>query len=650
MNLTVSSGPAIPLDAEFSADKQSGKAPLAVQFVDLSTSSLTITSHEWDFGDPSSGSANTSTQPNPSHAYSQPGIYTVTLSVANAADSDVEVKQQYITVTPADTWQLFVPFFGDGNAAGINSASSNGAATLLCVQNLANEFAQLTISYGNPQGENVNPNAGVPSEITLGPYQLLAWRPSQADTDYEFNGPVGDSTAGNGTVLIESTQPVAGCVMTWSFFNTPEFGNSERDLTAYTMPSKATSKLFVPHFDDPGAARFEPLTSKNLASFIGVQNTGDSAVSIDPAYYLPSGLPTSRSDSNPYLLAAGATVGWRPLWHYDLGPAGQEGPGYVVRDSTEGRGGVLITSSTDGAALAGRLVRYDFQKGAVASYTLPSDGSTKLYAPFYSDFGSTLNDPTPSGTATLLSVQNILATAGTFSVAYYDANGSPAGSFQNIPISPFSSVNWRPARQDPAETALATPIAESTADNGSAVIQSDSTLVGRVMIIDNNANALATAAYTMPGGGSTKLAVPIFLDNGTWHTGAQTAAGYAALIAVQNLSSAPINMSVSYYNVDGDLITDVQDADDEVPFVLAGYSGVSWRPFSDLGKNSGLPNGEGSGRKIVDASEVTGTAIIEATGPIAGRALIYDYSHFGEYGLAAYALPPADPNPKGAKP
>jgi gliding motility-associated-like protein len=41
----------------------------------------TILSCTWSFGDPSSGSANTSTATNPSHVFSAPGSYTVTVSV-----------------------------------------------------------------------------------------------------------------------------------------------------------------------------------------------------------------------------------------------------------------------------------------------------------------------------------------------------------------------------------------------------------------------------------------------------------------------------------------------------------------------------------------------------------------------------------------
>ena len=62
---------------DYSADKTSGGAPLAVQFT--GTSSLSITSWHWDFGD-----GTTSDEQNPSHTYSSTGFYTVKLTATNS--------------------------------------------------------------------------------------------------------------------------------------------------------------------------------------------------------------------------------------------------------------------------------------------------------------------------------------------------------------------------------------------------------------------------------------------------------------------------------------------------------------------------------------------------------------------------------------
>jgi PKD repeat protein len=75
--------------ADFSGTPTFGGIPLMVNFTDLSTGAPTTWS--WDFGD-----GNNSTDPDPSHAYASPGIYTVNLTVSNAYGSDSLVRPEYI--------------------------------------------------------------------------------------------------------------------------------------------------------------------------------------------------------------------------------------------------------------------------------------------------------------------------------------------------------------------------------------------------------------------------------------------------------------------------------------------------------------------------------------------------------------------------
>ena len=74
---------------DFSANPTRGSAPLTVSFTDQSTGS--ITSWEWDFGDGS-----TSTMQNPTHTYTDPGTYTVSLTVTGPEGSDTNTKADYI--------------------------------------------------------------------------------------------------------------------------------------------------------------------------------------------------------------------------------------------------------------------------------------------------------------------------------------------------------------------------------------------------------------------------------------------------------------------------------------------------------------------------------------------------------------------------
>jgi len=77
--------------AAFSASPTSGKTPLNVKFTDTSTGSPT--SWKWEFGDGSK-----SYLQNPIHKYSKAGIYTVNLTVKNAAGRNTVTKTEYIKV------------------------------------------------------------------------------------------------------------------------------------------------------------------------------------------------------------------------------------------------------------------------------------------------------------------------------------------------------------------------------------------------------------------------------------------------------------------------------------------------------------------------------------------------------------------------
>ncbi len=77
--------------ADFAAANTSGSDSLTVQFTD--TSANYPTSWLWDFGD-----GTTSTEQNPTHTYTTPGVYTVKLTASNLAGSDTMTKTGYITV------------------------------------------------------------------------------------------------------------------------------------------------------------------------------------------------------------------------------------------------------------------------------------------------------------------------------------------------------------------------------------------------------------------------------------------------------------------------------------------------------------------------------------------------------------------------
>ena len=80
--------------ADFTADPLTGLAPLTVNFTN--TSSGAITSWEWDFDN--DGNID-STDENPIYTYTEIGVYTVSLTVSDGTNTDIEVKPDYIEAT-----------------------------------------------------------------------------------------------------------------------------------------------------------------------------------------------------------------------------------------------------------------------------------------------------------------------------------------------------------------------------------------------------------------------------------------------------------------------------------------------------------------------------------------------------------------------
>ena len=80
-----------PVHAAFSALPISGDAPLTVAFTDKSTGDTD--NWNWSFGD-----GLTSNEKNPSHIYSKPGIYTVTLNAGGPGGNDTVEKKDLISV------------------------------------------------------------------------------------------------------------------------------------------------------------------------------------------------------------------------------------------------------------------------------------------------------------------------------------------------------------------------------------------------------------------------------------------------------------------------------------------------------------------------------------------------------------------------
>ena len=83
-----------PPAPQFSCTPTSGVAPLTIQCTDQSTGD-TMTAWNWDFGD-----SQQSTDQNPSHVYTRPAIYTITLTVTNDGGTGTVTQSGYTVTSP----------------------------------------------------------------------------------------------------------------------------------------------------------------------------------------------------------------------------------------------------------------------------------------------------------------------------------------------------------------------------------------------------------------------------------------------------------------------------------------------------------------------------------------------------------------------
>ena len=111
--------------ADFIGSPTDGVAPLKVQFLDSSTGYPTMWT--WDFGDGNTASGTA----NPVHIYTEPGIYTVTLTATSATGgTSTKVRQRYIMVrdkNPLEADFLANPTYGKAPLLVQFTDCSNGA-------------------------------------------------------------------------------------------------------------------------------------------------------------------------------------------------------------------------------------------------------------------------------------------------------------------------------------------------------------------------------------------------------------------------------------------------------------------------------------------------------------------------------------------
>lgn len=211
--LLASHSVAIPLAADFSFVPGCAGTPTA--FTDHSTflPPFAITSYLWNFGDPPSGTNNTSTLPNPTHVYN-PGTYTVTLTVSNSTCTVTQTKTVIINPLPSAAFVLpaiscvgtDIPMsattaglnyswqFGDGATSALQNtshaflAAGNYTVTLTVTDNAGcTNTVMQSITIVPPAGACFTTPSGI---VTLCPSQLPFTISAPPATSYQwfFNG------------------------------------------------------------------------------------------------------------------------------------------------------------------------------------------------------------------------------------------------------------------------------------------------------------------------------------------------------------------------------------------------------------------------------------------------------------------------------
>ncbi len=117
-----------PPIAEFTANVTSGTAPLVVLFTDTSTGGVPASWH-WDTGD----GIYSKHAMNATHTFTKPGVYNVTLTVANEAGNSTVTKLNYITVTSPQA--LVADFFSPQVDKARSNLDSVKNETLLFIDN-----------------------------------------------------------------------------------------------------------------------------------------------------------------------------------------------------------------------------------------------------------------------------------------------------------------------------------------------------------------------------------------------------------------------------------------------------------------------------------------------------------------------------------
>jgi parallel beta-helix repeat protein len=214
--LVITSKPPIPV-ANFWGSPKSGNVSLNVTFTDISKGSPTA--WNWSFGD-----GKYSAQQNPVHTYSASGIYTVALTVSNAAGAGAMTKPNYINITASQ--KRVANFWGTPN-------SGNAPLNVTFIDNTTGAPTALNWSFGDGTYSTVKNPSHTYSAAGNYTVKLTASNTAGASTQ----------TKTNYIVVTALQKPVA------NFWGSPKSGNAPLNV-AFTDISTGTPTAWNWSFGD----------------------------------------------------------------------------------------------------------------------------------------------------------------------------------------------------------------------------------------------------------------------------------------------------------------------------------------------------------------------------------------------------------------
>jgi serine protease len=305
-----------PPVAEFSGSPTSGCAPLTVSFTDLTSGE--VDTWDWDFGDGGSSGAR-----NPDHQYSNPGDYTVSLTVTGPNGSDTETKTNYISVEASP-------------AAAFTGSPTSGCAPLTV--NFINQSTGGIGSYDWDFGDGGSSTAQNPSHQYTGAgtytVSLSITGPcgsdSEVKTDYITVGETlvadfyGTPTSGCAPLVVGFTDASTGEVTSydWNFGDggtstlrnpTHQYGNPGNYTVTLTVTgdcgSDAETKTNYVHVDGPPFAAFSGTpTSGDYPLTVGFTDQSSGQVASYDWDFGDGGSSSAENPVHEYTAAGDYTV------------------------------------------------------------------------------------------------------------------------------------------------------------------------------------------------------------------------------------------------------------------------------------------------------------------------------------------------------